>query len=226
MEGPGPLRAVRSWEEALPDHGSDRDVYEAMLLTAGERGYAAAGLGEVAERAGIGYDRLHRRYGSKEECFASAYEAAADRLYEDLFAACRGAASWREGFRAGLAELLRFVAEQPLLAKALLIEVKAARGRAWVKHQQVVERLTAALDMARREPGARPAASAMTAGFMVGAIEESLCVEIAAGRAAQVEWLLPDLMHLALLQFFGESEWEEPAAPADRSSTSPSRNEE
>jgi hypothetical protein len=46
----------------------------------------------------------------------------------------------------------------------------------------------------------------MTAGFMVGAIEESLCIEIAAGRAAQVEWLLPDLMHLAVLQFFGEDE--------------------
>ena len=38
-------------------------------------------------------------------------------------------ASWRLGFRAALAELLRFVAEQPLLAKALLIEVRAARGQ-------------------------------------------------------------------------------------------------
>jgi hypothetical protein len=41
---------------------------------------------------------------------------------------------------------------------------------------------------------------------MVGAIEESLCIEIGAGRATQVEWLLPDLMQLAVLQFFGEGE--------------------
>lgn len=221
MEASGPLRAVRSWEEALPEHSSDQGVYEAMLLTAGERGYAAATVQEVAERAGITYDRLHRRCGSKEECFARAYEAAAEQLADDLLDACRGAASWREGFRAGLAELLRFVAEQPLLARALLVEVKAARGRAWAKHQQVVERLTAALDTARREPGARPSAAAMTAGFMVGAIEESLCIEIAAGRAAQVERLLPDLMHLAVLQFFGEEEADSQSGPAEHVAADP-----
>jgi AcrR family transcriptional regulator len=221
MEGPDPLRAVRSWQEALPDRSSDGDVYQAMLLTAGERGYAAASLQEVAERAGITYDRLHRRYGGKEECFARAYEEAAERLGDDLIGACRAAAGWREGFRAGLARLLRFVAEQPFLAKALLVEVKAARGPAWAKHQQVVERLTAALDTARREPGARPSATAMTAGFMAGAIEESLCVELAAGRGAQVEWLLPDLMHLALLQLFGEDAAGLRSGPAGRAAEGP-----
>jgi AcrR family transcriptional regulator len=205
MESPGPLRAVRSWEEALPTPGADRDVHEAMLLTVGERGYAAATVQEVAERCGISYDRFHRRYGSKEECFGRAYEAEAERLAGELLAACGEAGSWREGFRAGLAALLRFVAERPALARALLIEVKAARGRAWLMHQQVVERLIAALDRAREEPGARPGASVMTAGFVAGAIEESLCIEIAAGRGAGAQRLLPDLMHLALLQLFGEA---------------------
>jgi hypothetical protein len=44
----------------------------------------------------------------------------------------------------------------------------------------------------------------MTAGFIAGAIEESLSIEIAAGRAAEAERLLPDLTHLAFLQLFGE----------------------
>ena len=44
---PGPLRAVRSWEEATPDRGEDEGVLEAMLLTAGEKGYAKATVGEV-----------------------------------------------------------------------------------------------------------------------------------------------------------------------------------
>jgi AcrR family transcriptional regulator len=205
MEAPGPLRAVRSWEEALPDRNADSDVLEAMLLTAGERGYARTTVREVAERARITQDRFHRRFGSKEACFSRAYEAAAERLCAQLLAACRDGADWREGFRAGLAELLRTVAEQPLLAKALLLEVRSARGGAWVEHQQLVERLTAALDSARGEPGARPNATPMTAGFMAGAIEESLCIEIASGRTADVEErLLADLTRLAFLQFFGE----------------------
>jgi AcrR family transcriptional regulator len=177
-----------------------------MLLTVGARGYEKASVQEVAERAGISRDRFHRRFGGKEECFGRAYEAAADRLCEDLLEAGRKAGSWRVGFRAALAELLRFVAEQPLLAKALLIEVRAARGQAWVKHQQVIDRLTAAVDTARSEPGALRSTSAMTAGFMVGAIEESISLEIGAGRAAEAERLLPDLAHLVVLNYFDEDE--------------------
>ena len=204
MEAPGPLRAVRSWEEVDPDRSADDAVLEAMLLTVGELGYAKATVREVADRARITQDRFHRRFGSKEECFARAYEGAAERLAAQVLGTCREAAGWREGFRAGLEELLRFVAEQPLQAKALLLEVRAARGAAWVKHQQLVERLTAALDTAREEPGARPGASPMTAGFVAGAIEESLSIEIAAGRAEGAELLLDDLTHLAFLQLFGE----------------------
>jgi AcrR family transcriptional regulator len=206
MEVPGPLRAVRSWDEVEPDLEADRDVREAMLLTVGERGYANTTVREVADRARIAQERFHRRFGSKEACFAAAYEEAADRLAAELLEACQGAASWRSGFEAALARLLRFVAEQPVAAKALLLEVRAARGEAWVKHQELSERLTAALDGARHEPAARPTATPMTTGFVAGAIEESLCIEIAAGRAAAVERLLGDLSRLAFLQLFGEDE--------------------
>ena len=204
MEAPGPLREVRSWEEALPDRSADADVLEAMLLTTGEKGYAKTTVREVAERARIAQDRFHRRFGNKEACFARAYEEAAERLAAELYEACREAADWREGFRAVLAELLRFVAEQPLVAKALLLEVRAARGGAWASHQRQLERLTAALDTARNEPGARPGSSPMTAGFIAGAIEETLSLELAAGRGADAERLLPDLTRLAFLQLFGE----------------------
>lgn len=177
-----------------------------MLLTVGARGYEAASVQEVAERSGIGRDQFHRRFGSKDECFARAYEEAAARLRDDVLEAGRSGDSWRLGFRAGLAELLRFVAEQPLLAKALLLEVRAARGRAWQIHQQVVDRLVAAVDRARQDPEALPDVAPTTAGFMVGAVEESVVLEIGAGRAGEVERLLPDLSHLVVLNFFGEDE--------------------
>lgn len=204
MEAPGPLRAVRSWEEVEPDRSADAAVFEAMLLSVGEMGYTRTTVREVADRARITQDRFHRRFGSKEACFARAYEGAAEDLAKQVRDACAEAIGWREGFRAGLTELLRFVAEQPLLAKALLIEVRAARGDAWLAHQRQLERVTAALDTAREEPGARPGASPMTAGFVAGAIEESLSIEIAAGRAEGVQLLLDDLTHLAFLQLFGE----------------------
>jgi AcrR family transcriptional regulator len=204
MEAPGPLRAVRSWKEVEPERSADADVLEAMLLTVGEMGYAKATVREVATRARITQDRFHRRFGSKEACFARAYEDAAEQLASRVLGACREKGDWRGGFSAGLSELLRFVAEEPLLAKALLLEVRAARGDAWLAHQRQVERLTAAIDTARDEPRARAEASRMTAGFVAGAIEESLSIEIAAGRAEGVQLLHHGLTHLAFLQLFGE----------------------
>ena len=124
-----------------------------MLLTVGALGYEKATVQEVAERSGISRDQFHRRFGSKDECFAQAYEEAATDSARTCSRPGAEPASWRLGFRAALAELLRFVAEQPLLARALLIEVRAARGQAWAAHQQVVERLVAAVDRAREDPG-------------------------------------------------------------------------
>jgi len=185
-----------------------------MLLSVGARGYDRATVQEVLERSGISRDRFQRRFGGKEACFAEAYAMAADRLCAEVLEAGREAESWRAGFRAALARLLRTVAEQPLLGKALLIEVRAARGQAWAKHQQMVERFARAVDSARHEPSARATTTALTAQFVVGAIEESLATEIGAGRAATVERLLPDLAHLAVLNYFGEDEaWLELGSP-------------
>lgn len=206
MKAPTTLRAVRSWEEAVPQRAPEEGALEAMLLTVGARGYEKATVQEVLERSGISRDRFQRRFGGKDACFAEAYEMAADRICAEALEAGRGAESWRAGFRASLAMLLRAVAEQPLTARALLIEVRAARGPAWTKHQQLVERFAAAVDLARLEPDARPGATALTAQFVVGAIEEAICAEIGGGRAATVERLLPDLTHLAVLQYFGEDE--------------------
>jgi AcrR family transcriptional regulator len=197
---------VRSWQEAIPNRDPVAAVHEAMLLTAGAVGYEATTLQEVAERAGVSPGTFQRRFGGRDECFAAAYEAAAEELVERVLEAGRQAPSWRAGLRAALAELLRFVAEQPLLAKALVLEVRAARGDAWLKHQQLIDRLVAAIDSARLQPEALSSASPMTAGFMVGAIEESLALELGAGRASDAERLLPDLAHLIVLNYFGEDE--------------------
>jgi len=206
VDAPPTLRAVRSWDEAIPERASDEGALEAMLLSVGAKGYDKATVQEVLERSGISRDRFQRRFGGKEACFAQAYEMAADRICAEVLEAGREAESWRAGFRAALARLLRAVAEQPLLAKALLIEVRAARGQAWAKHQQLVDRLARAVDSARTDPRARATLTPLTAQFVVGAIEETLATEIAAGRAAEVERLLPDLAHLTVLNYFGEDE--------------------
>lgn len=205
MEALGPLREVRSWE-ALAERDSEAELRDAILATVGERGFARATVREMAERAEIAEASLYHRHGNKDACFAWAYEARMKRAAEQVAEAFRSAPSWRAGFEAGLSLLLRGIAAEPAIARALLVEVRAARGEAWTKHQELTERIVEALDGVRDERGARPSATATTAGFVLGAIEESLCIELAAGRGAEVERLLPDLTRLAFLQLLGESD--------------------
>ncbi len=216
MDAPPTLRAVRSWDEAIPERASDEGALEAMLLSVGARGYEKASVQEVLERSGISRERFQRRFGEQGGLLRAGLRDGSGPPLRG--SARRGRGAPRPGEQASaasLARLLRTVAEQPLLAKALLIEVRAARGQAWAKHQQIVERLAAAVDSGRHEPGARPTATALTAQFVVGAIEEAICTEIGAGRTAKVERLLPDLAHLGVLNYFGEDEaWLELGSPS------------
>ena len=200
------LRAVRIWPDEEAFDRVDRDLLEAMLQAVGERGYTGATVQHALNRSGVSRACFYRHFANKEDCFLRAYEMAAERLYEDAIAAARVWDSWGEGLRAGLAELLRFVAEQPLIAKALTIEVRTAGEAAWAKHEEVVQRFVSLLDRARSEPGVRHLAPAWTGRFVAGAIEESLHAAIVEGRTETTEELLPGLTHFVMLNYFGEEE--------------------
>ena len=177
-----------------------------MLLSVGARGYEKASVQEVLERSGISRERFQRRFGGKEACFAQAYEMAADRLCAEVLEAARGAESWRAGFRAALARLLR-TRGRAAAAGESAADRGAGGARPRLGQAPAGDR---ALRRGRRlrPPRARRARhrTALTAQFVVGAVEEAICAEIGAGRTATVERLLPDLTHLAVLNYFGEDE--------------------
>ena len=200
MGGQGTLRAVRSW----PLAAGDEQILDAVLLAVGEQGFGDTCIRDVLARAGVSRARFHKTFESMDDCFALAYEIEAERLCGAILAAGRRGIGWREGFGAALAELLDFVAAEPLRARALMLEARAARGRAWAKNEEVVERLTRAVDSARRETGSRHRAPLLTGKLMVGAIESSVLRLIIAGEEARAPSLLADLAHFVVRNYFGE----------------------
>ena len=181
-------------------------IMTAMLEASGELGYRRATVRGVIERAGETPSRFYSSFSTKEDCFAAAYEVEAERLYSALIAAAQGQSSWREGMRAALQELFAFVTERPLIARALFKEVYTARGPALVKHEEILERLSRAMnDSARRETSAsRHSLPPQTAAFMVGAIEEFVCAQIAARRPERLWAGMPQLMSLLIAPYLGD----------------------
>lgn len=101
--------------------------------------------------------------------------------------------------KTGLGELARFVDEDPELAAGLIAEVHVAGGTALVVRSEVVERLSRAVDRARREiPDAPPP---VTSRFIVGAIESTVIRTVLDRGSLTAE--LPALLYMAIFYYFG-----------------------
>jgi AcrR family transcriptional regulator len=185
----------------------------AILAVSGEMGYEQVAVRHVIERAKTSRATFYKHFEDREDCFAHAYEDAGDWLCHRLIGAARRQPSWREGLRAALAELLEFCANQPEIAKALLVEVHAAGERPLAKRRELMERLSHALDGARSEIPSRQAPPPVTSDFIVGAIDTLLAAKLLDGDAARAPEMLPGLLHFVVMQYLGETAaWEEMTA--------------
>jgi AcrR family transcriptional regulator len=188
-------------------------ILEAMLLTSGELGFEQVAVRHVIERAQTSRATFYKHFEDREDCFAQAYGEASEWLYRRIVGVARRQPSWREGLRAALAELLEFCANQPATARALLVEVHAAGERSLAQRRDLMERLSRALDSARREIPSRQAPPPITSDFIVGAIDTLLAAKLLDGDAERAPEMLPGLLHFVVMQYLGESAaWEEMTA--------------
>lgn len=180
-------------------------ILETMLGACGELGYRAVTIKDVYQRYGGYRVEFYRHFGNKAECYAVAYETEVERLWRRLARACEAADDWPRGLRAALEELAEYVRERPDRAAGLLVEAHVAGGRAGTKRAEVVERLTRAVDGARRETSAsRHSPPPITASFIVSAIEASVVNALACGAPEDFAAAVPSLTWLAVCLYFGE----------------------
>ena len=202
---------------AFPGHRGRRPPREriltAMLVVSGELDFEQVAVRHVIERAQTSRATFYKHFVDREDCFAQAYGEAGEWVYRRMIGAAKRQPSWREGLRAALAELLEFCANQPAIAKALVVEVHAAGERSLAQRRDLMERLSRALDSARREIPSRQAPPPITSDFIVGAIDTLLAAKLLDGDAARAPEMLPGLLHFVVMQFLGESAaWEEMTA--------------
>lgn len=188
-------------------------VLQAMLVVSGEIGYEQVAVRHVIERAKTSRATFYKHFTDREDCFAQAYEGAAEWLYRRLAGAAKRQSSWREGLRAALAELLEFCATQPAVAKALLVEAHAAGERTAAQRRELMERVSGDLDRARRDIPSRQSPPSITPDFIVGAVDTLLTAKLMDGDAKRAPEMLPGLLHFVVMQYLGESAaWEEMTA--------------
>jgi AcrR family transcriptional regulator len=150
-------------------------MIDAMAEVVALRGYGAATVADVIERAGVSRKTFYEHFRDKEDCFLEAYEAGVEILM----------ATMRDGgdsVRARIGAFLRTLAAEPAFARTFVIEVGAAGPRALDRRQQVHEAFAAMV-------GNAPEALAC-----VGATNELVAREITQGRTSA----LPEIEDLVV----------------------------
>ena len=195
---------AREREQRLHSDAELREkIMSAVLAACGELGYRRTTVAAVLERYGGYRLQFYRQFASLAEGYAAAYASQIERLSGQLLAAGASSSSWRGGLRAALKELGAFALQQPLLAHGLLVGVHVAGGPALEQRQEVLERLSRALDSARRETGSRHSPPPLTAPLMVRAIEAAVVRALAKGEPELFVQALPELEQLVSSAYFG-----------------------
>lgn len=184
--------------------GKRQRILRGMLEAVGSEGYERATVQGALDRAGAYRQAFYDSFEDKEDCYLQALDVGLDWVEAEMRGAAAAADSWRGKLRGALAGMLRFLDDEPDIGRALLVEVHAAGFEAVAKRTAAMERAATLMDGVRAEAGG--AAPPISAEAVVAGILAVLHTRLAAGQSDDFMGLLPELMYLAVLPFFGPGE--------------------
>jgi len=182
---------------------SRRDlILAAMIRVVGSKGYKETSVADVIEEAPTSRTTFYKYFEDKHDCFLAAYEVLVEQVFAEVVANCDGSQSWLERVETGLSTIVKLFALDPKLARTAVVEVAAAGADARQLHWNAVARFTEYLEDGRELSGGRELPeniSLMSAGAVSGLIFD----ELLAGRGAQLQAMLPDLLFAMLVPYIG-----------------------
>lgn len=181
--------------------GKRQRILQGMLEAVGSRGYEQTTVQDAIDAASLYRQAFYDNFEDKEDCYLQALEAGSAWIELAMRDAANGKETWRGQLRGALGGLLNFLDEQPEIGCALLVEVHAAGPRAVEKRAQAMERAARLMDLAREETGDN--APAISAEAVVAGILAVLHARLSAKETGDFQRLLPELMYLAVLPYFG-----------------------
>ncbi len=140
------------------------------------------------------------------EGYELAYAQGLEWLESTVVAAGSGEQEWLAQLRAGLAALLAFLDAEPVLGRALIVEVQAGGSTVLAERDAALTRamdfLAAGREAAASTPGV-PAPAPIAPEATASGIYKLLHSRLAVGARDGFRELLPELMFVAVLPYFG-----------------------
>lgn len=186
---------------------SQRDrMLDAMAEACAEKGYGQVSVADVVSRASVSRATFYEMFGGKEDCFLAAYDAILGNFMGSVVAAYQSEESWPDQVRAGIGEILTFMAAEPAFARMCMVEVLAAGPLALERYLAAARLFASLLDEGRTYAPERANLPSSLPRAVVGGGELAIRDAIISGRTERLPELLPDLLYAALAPFLGRDQ--------------------
>lgn len=177
-------------------------IVAALLRMLPLHGYSETTIGHITQEARVSRQAFYRQFSSKEECFLETYGLSSawpcDRVEDAV-----GSKPWPVRVRTGVAEILRLLAANPLLAHLIAIESLQAGAAARKRQQASLARLAEILRLGRPE---RPELPGDLEQLLLGGALSVLARHVENGEIEQLPEIEAALVECLLIPYLGPAE--------------------
>ncbi len=193
IDGPPPFVAYSQAER----------IVRALAAGAGERGYPAVTIAEIAARASVSQATFYSYFADKDAALVAALDSAEAQMLGVAMPAARRAADSASGIRAAIGGMCAFYAAEPDLARLVTIEAYAAGPAALEQRDQGMQSIRELLELGLdAAAGAKP----IVADAVLGTLWALLYGQIVAAGPSSIPQITPLASYMVLAPFVGVEE--------------------
>lgn len=203
--------------EFIAEHQRAR-IVNALAREVSEKGYRAVTVADIVKRAGIARNTFYENFGSKEDCFLAAQKFAMSAALGRVVEAAGEIDEWPYRVRAGLAAFLRFVAEEPALARTCMVDALAAAPTSVRYYEESLQAFVSLFRLGRDvSPHGKELPETLEEA-LIGGVFWILYQRLLVAEPEAIEDLLPELVEFALAPYLGAEAAREVALEEDGAS--------
>jgi AcrR family transcriptional regulator len=189
-------------------HNQRERLIAGLAEAVAENGYSGTTIAHITRHAAVSRRTFYEHFSSKDECFVAAYDTVMVELRERVSEGFEEASDWPHAVRSGIGAMLAFLAAEPQLARLSMVEALVA-GPVVIEHYDAaIQSFVPYFRDGRkgRPPEVLARLSPTTEEALVGGMVSLISRRIIAGKAEDLEELLPDLVEFTLTPYLGSQE--------------------
>jgi AcrR family transcriptional regulator len=189
-------------------HNQRERLIAGLAEAIAENGYSGTTIAHITRHAAVSRRTFYEHFSSKDECFVAAYDTVMEDLRGRVSTAFDAEDDWPHAVKAGIQAMLEFLAAEPHLARLCMVEALVAGPVVVERYDAAIQSFVPYFKQGRegRAPEVIARLSPTTEEALVGGMVSLISRRIIAGKAEELEELLPDLVEFTLTPYLGSAE--------------------